>query len=171
MAGDETESEFRISQGQECPSGPQEMCPGAKGTEKGPHQPGASYLQGGWCWDLAHGGAWEGVQQGLFMMWRPGSGNGGMCGSQGDVGGCAELGRSRRDGLRGCGNTRWPPPEPRVCPESNGKSQMRCAPRGPRQGWTQCSGGEKLVGRFHKQGPPTPTSEQVTVWLVEILFR
>ena len=105
--GDETESEFRISQGHECPSGHKEMCPGAKGTEKGPHQPGASYLQGGWCRDLAHGGAWEGVQQGLFMMWRPGSGNGGMCGSQGDVGGCAELGRSRRDGLRGCGNTRW----------------------------------------------------------------
>ena len=99
------------------------------------------------------------------------SGTAGMWGSQGDVGGCAELGRSGRDGLSGCGDTRRPPQEPGVCSESNGKSQIRCAPRGPGQGWTQRSGEEKLMGRFHKQGPPAPTSEQVTVWLVEILFR
>ena len=98
-------------------------------------------------------------------------GTGGMWGSRGDVGGCAELGRSGRDGLSGCGDTRWPPQEPGACPESNGKSRMRCAPRGPGGGRTQRSGEEKLVGRFHKQGPPTPTFEQVAVWLVETLSQ
>ena len=98
-------------------------------------------------------------------------GTGGMWGSRGDVGGCAELGRSGRDGLSGCGDTRWPPQEPGACPESNGKSRMQCAPRGPGGGRTQRSGEEKLVGRFHKQGPPTPTFEQVAVWLVETLSQ
>ena len=47
---------------------------------------------------------------------------------------------------------------------------MRCVLRGPRGGQTQHSGEEKLMGRFHKQGPPAPSSEQVTVWLVKILL-
>ena len=37
-------------------------------------------------------------------------------------------------------------------------------------GRTERSGEEKLMGRFHKQGPPAPSSEQVTVWLVEMLL-